>query len=166
MRIVCLFLFLLVSSHVAAQAAITLGATIHLHGVHVRGFREGASVPRIQSSHGVRIAVYVGHSDGARRRGASTVHVCDVDATRSEESFAAMPSVRVQIRPDVPSAHLITPDRPAVTHVRLAIPRTIEGQPRFVTIEWSVPTAQREARRAIEDAFFASVGCDAPSIPD
>jgi hypothetical protein len=163
MRVLFLVLFLVASSHVAAQATIAVGALIHLHGVHVRGFREGDSVPRIQSSHGVRISVHVARADGARHRGASTVHVCDVDAVRSEESFGATPSSRVQIRPDIPSAHLIVPAREARTYVRLAIPRTIEGQPRFVTIEWSVPTAQREARRALEDAFFASVGCDAPS---
>ena len=163
MRLCVLVLVLAITAQTAAQDTLTLGAPIVLHGVHVSGFApEGDrhAGRRIQSARSVSVAVYAG--PGARAPGArsTTIRVCGVDALRTEISFGATASTRVQIRTDDPSAHLTVPARPARTYVRVEIPRTIDGRTRVVTVEWSVASARRQALRSVEDAFFASIHCD------
>lgn len=148
----------LVATHARAQDG--LGDPFTVDGVEVRGFRtatEGRALPHIQHRAGVRVSITSGRRP-ERTRGArtTTVRVCDADAIRTEVSFPGTESVRVTIPGrDDPSAHLIAPARPAMTYVRVEIRR---GD-RVVSIEWAVPTARREARRALEDAFFASIRC-------
>jgi hypothetical protein len=152
------------AAHAVAQDAIVLGAPISLHGVHVSGFaREGerSAGARIQNAHSVRIAVFPGRVSRSRGEARTTLHVCGVDAVRSEVAFASTPSSRVQIQGDEPSAHLIVPERPARTYVRVEIPRVVDGRAGVVSVEWSVVTARRAALRVTEEAFFASIHCDA-----
>jgi len=156
-RIALVLFALSTSSAVAAQDA-SLGDPITLHGVEVRGWtRQHGDRPlsRIQSRHGVRIALVPGRLAGAAHGARTTVRVCDADADRTEVVVPAVPSVRVQIHHGAPSEHLITPDRPRTTYVTIEIPRAAE----WVSVEWSVPTAQRARWRALEDAFFASIRC-------
>lgn len=163
MRACALLLALAVTAHAAAQEALVLGAEIALHGVHVRGFApEGqrSAGRRIQSRRSARIAVFPGHVEHSAGETHTTIRVCGLDAVRSEVSFRATASSRVQIRDDEPSAHLVVPARPARTYVRVEILRAVEGRDRVVTVEWSVVSARREALRATEDAFFASIRCD------
>ena len=155
---IALVLFVLSSSFVAAAQDASLGDPITLHGVEVRGWtrRHADRAPsRIQTRHGVRIALVPGRLAGAGRGARATVRVCDVDAIRTETETAAMPSVRVQIPNHGPSAHLVTPERPRTTYVTIEIPRAA----RWVSVEWSVATAQRARWRALEDEFFASIRC-------
>jgi hypothetical protein len=157
-----LVLISMLMASVASAQVPTLGAPITLHGVSVSGFAavgERGAGRRTQSRQSTRIAIFAGHA--SRGRAHTTFHVCGLDAVRSIVSVARMPSSRVQIRPDDPSAHLVVPERAARTYVRVEIPRTIEGRDRLVIVEWSVDTARRDALRATEDAFFASIRCDA-----
>jgi hypothetical protein len=155
---IALVVFVLSASLVAAAQDASLGDPITLHGVEVRGWtrQHGDRTPsRTQSRHGVRIALVPGRLAGAAHGARTTVRVCGVDAIRTETETAAMPSVRVQIPNHGPSAHLVTPDRPRTTYVTIEIPRGT----RWVSVEWSVPTAQRARWRALEEAFFASIRC-------
>jgi hypothetical protein len=155
----CVLVVLLLAIPVHAQDVV-LGDPISLHGVEVRGLRsrraDDERLPRIQTRGPVRIVLM----SGGRAHGGATVQVCGHDATRDERRYPGTASARVDI-PGThdPSAHLISPERPPMTYVRVVLEHVVEGEPHRVTIEWSVPTAQRERFRALEDAFFASIRC-------
>jgi hypothetical protein len=159
MRRAPILLYLLLATHASAQA-VTLGAQISLDGVHVSGFAlegEPRAGRRVQSTRSVRIAVYAGRPHRAPDETRATLHVCGVDAVRSEVSFPAPPPGRIGAEG---SAHVDVPPRMGRTYVRVEILRVVDGRDRAVTIEWSVVTAQREALRSLETAFFESIQCD------
>ncbi len=82
----------------------------------------------------------------------SSVRVCGHEAQRIEVSFGGEDRGRVTIGAE----HMVTPVRPAMTHVTVVFSH--HGH-RFV-VAWAIETARRAAMRATEETFFGSVRCD------
>lgn len=123
-----------------------------LAGVRVRRQRSGWS----QRVDGVELRVRRGRASRLTSDATSTVRVCDVDAERRER--ALLGQRRTMLRgSQYPQGHFCClPERAAMTIVTVTLPR---GPRAHVTIEWRVPTARRDALRAVEEALFASVRC-------